>query len=143
MLAYLDQQFFGRITTFLAQGGQPRDIPDQGFVPDLDKRGAIRSVYDGRYKLARYFSPREHHMPRTLEQLFERNDVELFDLQTDPDEMNNLALDRTKNGEVLLAMNDKLNALIEDEVGEDIGQMLPGDDPQRWRLTSETHKVRI
>jgi arylsulfatase len=143
MLAYLDQNLMGSVATFLAQGGKPEDIPAQGFLPDLRKRGAIRSVYDGRYKFSRYFSPREHHSPGTLEDLFARNDVELFDLQADPEEMTNLALDQKTHGELLLAMNAKLNALIEDEVGEDIGQMLPGDDPKRWRLGSDTHKVRM
>ena len=57
---------------------QPQDLPAQGFRPNLKKRGAIRSVYDGRHKLNRYFAPLEHHMPRTMEQLFAHNDVDLF-----------------------------------------------------------------
>ncbi|MDJ0950693.1 MAG: sulfatase-like hydrolase/transferase [Alphaproteobacteria bacterium] len=143
MLAYLDQNLLGSVAKFLADGGKPADIPAQGYRPDLRKRGAIRAVYDGRYKLARYFSPEEHHMPRTLEDLLARNDVELFDLETDPQEMTNLVLDQQANGALLLAMNDKLNALIEDEVGEDLGQMLPGDDPARWRLDPNIHKVNM
>ena len=103
----------------------------------------IRSVYDGRYKLSRYFSPEEHHTPRNLEDLLAINDVELFDLEADRDEVQNLALEPKANGELLLAMNDKLNALIEDEVGEDIGQMLPGDDPARWRLDPSIHQIRM
>ena len=64
-------------------------------------------------------------------------------MATDPNELTNLALDRRKSGDLLLAMNDKLNALIEKEVGEDAGQMLPGDDPARWRLKSDIHKLRM
>jgi arylsulfatase len=47
--------------------------------------------------------------------------VGLYDLQNDPDEMNNLANpDNPDYDEGLLAtMNAKLNALIEAEIGED------------------------
>jgi hypothetical protein len=61
----------------------------------------------------------------TLEALFAENDVELFDLQRDPSEMHNLALDRDRNEELLLAMNEKRNAAIEGEVGSDTGDGLP------------------
>ncbi len=44
------------------------------------KRGAIRSVFDGRYQFTRYFSPKQHNRPTSLEALFKLNDVELFDL---------------------------------------------------------------
>lgn len=44
----------------------------------------------------------------------------------DPDEVANLAVDRAKHGELLLAMNDSLNKLIEAQVGEAVGQMLSG-----------------
>jgi len=36
-----------------------------------------------------------------------------------------LAIDRKKSGDLLEAMNAKLNALLDAEVGEDVGQMLP------------------
>ena len=78
--------------------------------------------------ISRYYSPQEHHVPRTLGQLFANNDVELFDLKSDPLEMNNLAIDRKKYGDLILTMNNKLNLLIELEVGDDLCQMLPGGD---------------
>jgi arylsulfatase len=49
--------------------------------------------------------------------------------------MHNLALDRVKNAELLLAMNAKLNSLIDSEVGEDVGQMLPGGVDGGWVAT--------
>ncbi len=143
MLAYLDQGLLGGVAEFLAAGGKPEELPAQGLRPDLRKRGAIRTVYDGRYKFSRYFSPEEHHMPRSLEELSALNDVELFDLESDPQETDNLALQDRAQGDLLLAMNDKLNALIEDEVGEDVGQMLPGEDPKRWRLDPDIHNLRM
>ncbi len=57
--------------------------------------------------------------------------------------MRNLAIDRQKYGDLLLAMNDKLNLLIEQEVGEDIGQMLPGGADANWRLSPELKHLRM
>ncbi len=110
-----------KISQFIRDGGKPSELPEKNWRPDLSKRGAIRSVYDGRYKLNRYSSPQEHHIPRSIEELFANNDVELFDLESDPKEMNKLATNRRGNGDLLIAMNDKLNALIESEIGEDNG----------------------
>ncbi len=55
-----------------------------------------------------------------------------IDLEADPDEMQNLAVEPRKHGELLLAMNDKMNALIDSEVDEpDDGSFLPGKDANR------------
>ena len=143
MFAYIDAAFLPNIAKFFAEGGNPEEIANQGFRPNLKKRGAIRSVYDGQYKLSRYFSPLEHHVPHTIEQLFANNDVELFDLKKDPLEINNLAIDRKKYGDLILTMNNKLNLLIEDEVGEDEGQMLPSDAGADWKLSPELKHLRM
>ena len=58
----------------------------------LDKRGFLSFVFDGRYKFTRHYAPSAFNTPRTLEEIFANNDVQLFDLQSDPDEMHNLAL---------------------------------------------------
>jgi len=143
MFAYIDGDFLMSVSRFIREGGKPADLPSQGFRPDLMKRGAIRSVFDGHYKLNRYFSPQQHHMPRSLEELFANNDVELFDLETDPHEMRNLAPDSRRHGDLIVAMNDKLNALIEAEVGEDVGQMLPGGADEKWQLDPSVTKLRM
>ena len=143
MLAFQDSDFLMSISQFIRDGGKPEDLPKQNFKPDLTKRGAIRSVFDGRYKLNRYFSPQEHHIPRSLEELFTNNDVELFDLETDPHEVLNLATDISLHGDLLVAMNEKLNALIETEVGEDSGQMLPGGADANWKLDPSVSKLRM
>jgi arylsulfatase len=143
MLAYLDGDFLMNVSKFLREGGKPAELADQGFRPNLKKRGAIRSVYDGRYKLNRYFSPQEHHIPRSIEELLANNDVELFDLVDDPYEMNNLATDSRRNGDLLVAMSEKLNILIEAEVGEDIGQMMPSGDNANWKLDPSLSHLRM
>lgn len=39
-------------------------------APDLSKRGAIRSVFDGRYQFSRYFAPTQHNRPTSIEGLW-------------------------------------------------------------------------
>jgi len=138
MLAYLDGDFLIKAVDYLQKGGKPADIKAAGIVPDLGKRGAVRSVFDGRYVFARYFSPKQHNRPTTLEELLRLNDVELYDTRTDPYEMTNLAAPTLRKRELLVAMNDKLNRLIDAEVGEDRGQMMPGGIEAGWEVTPET-----
>lgn len=145
MFAYVDGDFVQKAVAMLQQpDGKARlqeAVQAGGMRPDSSKRGAIRSVYDGRYRFARYFSPKQHHRPGSLEQLFKANDVELFDVERDPGELDNLALDRVRNAEVIEAMNAKLNALVDREVGEDVGQMLPGGVDGGWVLTDAVYDV--
>ena len=145
MFAYIDGDFMRQVVAMLQQpDGKARlqQAAQAGTLrPNLGKRGAIRSVYDGRYQLSRYYSPRQHHRPTTVEELYALNDLELFDLERDPLQLNNLALYRKENAELLLAMNAKLNALIDREVGEDVGQMLPQNVNGGWVLTDAVYDV--
>jgi len=52
-----------------------------------------------------------------MEELFLNNDLELFDTESDPFEMDNLARDPRIHGELIVMMNTKLNQLLEYEVG--------------------------
>nr|VFJ42289.1 MAG: arylsulfatase [Candidatus Kentron sp. FW] len=117
MLFFLDSDFI-RSLSLNRQKGTPTT------PPNIDKRGAIRMAFDGRYKFARYFAPSQHNTPETMEALLAHNDLELFDLERDIRETVNLGADPTANSELILGMNEKLNRLIEDEIGEDKGGML-------------------
>jgi arylsulfatase A-like enzyme len=138
MFAYLDGDFLLKAVEHLNKGGKPDQLKAAGIVPDMRKRGAVRSFYDGRYVFARYFSPKQHNRPATLEEVYRFNDVELYDLHADPLEMNNLAAGGTPRREIVAAMNEKLNRLIDAEVGEDRGQMLPGGIDAGWEVTQDT-----
>jgi arylsulfatase A-like enzyme len=143
MFAYIDQNFFKSIGQYFAQGGDADKLGAQGFKPNLRKRGAIRSIFDGRYKFSRYYSPLEHHTPTDMQQLFTFNDLELYDLQNDPNEMNNLARDTQSNRALIETMNNKLNVLIEQEVGDDVGQMLPTIEGTDWQLSASIKNIRL
>jgi len=140
MLAYLDGDFAYKALDFIHKGGKGNQLKASGIVPDLRKRGAIRSVYDGQYTYARYFSPKQHNRPGTLEQIRAFNEVELYDTAQDPLEAKNLAVGDKADNDLLLAMNDKLNRLIDTQVGEDRGAMLPGGIDAGWEVSAETMK---
>ncbi|MGI9577983.1 MAG: sulfatase-like hydrolase/transferase [Microthrixaceae bacterium] len=130
MFTGLDADFLGALATAKVTGNKPEQPPQM----DFSKRGAIRSVFDGRYRFSRYFAPTEHHRPETLEDLIRRNDLELFDLQTDPDEATNLAADPRATEETILRMNSLLNRMLDSEVGVDDGSFLPTGTQQPWEV---------
>lgn len=95
----------------------------------LDRRVLMRGLFDGTYKLARYFAPSNHHRPEG-EALFAENDLELYDTAADPGEVRNLAGDPTWRA-LVEVLNAQLNDLVDDEVGVDDGSEL-GGDPRRY-----------
>ncbi len=66
--------------------------PDKtmSYQADLSIRGMVRGLITEDYKFVRYFSPLEFNTPTTIEELYEKNDVRLFDLNQDPEELHNL-----------------------------------------------------
>jgi len=108
------QSNFGLMTTFLSAGRFPPK-------PDPHLKNQMRGIYDGRYKLGRYFSMKEHNMPATLDDLFRFNEVELYDTHLDPNEMNNLANQPDLYRDVLSSLNTQMNFLLETEIGVDDG----------------------
>jgi arylsulfatase len=99
--------------------------------PDWRKRGFLRGCTDGRYTFGRYFSPLDPHRPRDLETLFARNDVVLFDHETDPHESTNLAYDPAHRSAVAELLGT-LESLIDEEIGEDVHAWI--EDPERPHL---------
>src|SRR5262249_1480934 len=90
-----------------------------------------RTVFDGRYKFSRYFGPVDRNRPTTLDELYKANDVELFDLQTDPGETVNLAADRETHEDLIATMSAKLEAAIKAEIGVVEGREMP-ETPKVW-----------
>ena len=86
--------------------------------PDWRKRGFLRGCTDRRYTFGRYFSPLEPNRPRDLDELFAHNDVVLYDRDTDPDEVTNLAADPARRP-LVEEMRAKLEGLIDTEIGDD------------------------
>jgi arylsulfatase len=100
---------------------------DEVGLPNTEKRELFRCVFDGRYKLVRFFGLGHYNQPTSIEQLLSDNDTALYDLLLDPEEMDNLAnpTNPKYNEELLLTMNQKLNALIDAEIGEDKALFTP------------------
>jgi arylsulfatase len=92
----------------------------------LENRGFFRGVFDGRYKFARYFAPRDHHTPTDFETLVARNDLELYDTHDDPAELRNLGARPHQQRDLLWRLCRQTTALIEREVGDDRGAELTG-----------------
>jgi len=119
-----------RENTSLARSAKFQTI--ESFPVNWALRVSIRSIVDERYKFSRYFSFRQFNTPTTFEQLTAMNDLELYDLIEDPEEMKNLAHDFDINKDLIAMMNAKLNALIAREIGIDDGSFLPLKDWIDW-----------
>ena len=130
-----DGDLFQHVIEAKSEGKKPvLAMLKDGFKPNMKKRGSLRTVFDGRYKFTRYFSPLDHNKPTTLDELYQWNDVELYDLANDPDEMVNLGVDRSANKDLILAMNTKLNDIIKTEIGVDDGRELPNIPLVDWTV---------
>ena len=135
-LAQNDSALMKLMAEAKAAGKDVKDVvKETGFKPDLRKRGSLRTVFDGRHKFTRYFSPLQRNRPTTLDALYEYNDPELFDLEKDPAEMRNLAATKGANEATVLAMNAKLNAAVEAEIGKDDGREMPDVNGIAWAIT--------
>lgn len=109
----------------------------EDFPIDWPLRVAIRSITTDEYKFGRYFSFKQFNTPRTEKELLALNDLELYDLENDPEETHNLAYDFQKNRSIVLEMNTKLNALIHNEIGVDDGSFLPLTHWVNWKSTQK------
>ena len=128
MLSFQDAHWARKMDQYMRDAKSPLAAKIKELIkiePDFHDRCGIRSAFDGRYRFSRYFSPLDFNTPATYESLTASNDLELYDLQEDAEEIYNLAADPKSNGELIIAMNAKLNGRIADEVGDDNGSFLP------------------
>ena len=122
-LQTVDPLYMMRVCRDIAHGRFAPPFAD--VKPDMTPRGFISFVYDGRYKFARYYAPDNFNTPKTFEDVLANNDLELFDLVADPDEMNNLAAKPQDNKDLIMRTNGLLNRMIAKEVGVNDGSFLP------------------
>lgn len=106
---------------FWSQFGEedtPARLQSGELRPSWDKRGFLRGYTDERYSFGRYFAPLEPNRPRSIEELYARNDVVLYDRVEDPHELTNLAADPAHR-ELVGTCLAKLEGLITEEIGAD------------------------
>jgi len=91
-----------------------------------EERALYRAVVTSRYKLARHFAARQHHVPATVSALRALNDLELYNLARDAAERRNIAAGGNFDRGLLKELNAVLNTLIDDELGGEDAGYLPG-----------------
>ena len=135
-IATNDAAMIGKAADFITSGKTMKDLIASGARADLTKRGTVRTAFDGRYKFTRYLSPVQRNRPRNLDQLYASNDVELFDLDSDPNELTNLAAVKGENAGLVQQMSDKLERAIAAEIRVDDGREMPDLQGQKisWAL---------
>ena len=127
MFLYLDAAWFAPMMRAVGSDkpGADKMAKIAALQPNFNNRGAIRGIFDGRYRFGRYFSPLRFNRPTTYEALVADNDLEVYDLQEDPQETRNLAQDGRVGRDLMMALNETLNGRIDEEVGVDDGGFLP------------------
>ena len=135
-IATNDASMIGKAADFITSGKTMKDLIATGARPDLTKRGTVRTAFDGRYKFTRYLSPLQRNRPSNLDELYAHNDVELFDLEHDPNELTNLAASKGENTELAQLMSAKLERAIKREIRADDGREMPDLQGQKinWAL---------
>ena len=132
MLIKMGKHFDGKsqieVATELAEkrGADPVEFSYPEDFIQFDTRTMGRGIITKKYKYSRWFAPGDHHMPERWTTLVGRNDLELYDIENDPLELNNLAFNPETKRDLIMDLNARLNKLIEKEVGEDFGSHLPG-----------------
>lgn len=94
----------------------------EGYKIDIHNRGFVRGIITSNYKFARYFSPVGFNKPTNIDELYRDNDVEMYDMiLRGSDETKNMAADKVGNASKIIEYSNKLNNLIEREIGSNDG----------------------
>jgi arylsulfatase A-like enzyme len=128
MLSFQDAKWATKMDEYMRDANAPMADKIADLIkiePDFNDRCAIRSVFDGRHRFSRYFAPLDFNTPTTYEQLIAKNDLELYDLHNDAEEIHNLAMGKGVDTDLVMSMNAKLNDRLAEEVGDDNGSFLP------------------
>ena len=73
-----------------------------------------------KYKFLRWFAPRDHLKLESWSSLLGRNDLEFYDTENDPLELNNRVQGPEANKDLILKLKDRLNKRVEREIGADL-----------------------
>lgn len=134
-IATNDSELTRIVSEARAAGQDPKAaVKAAGYRPNMKKRGSVRTVFDGRYKFSRYFAPIDRNQPKDIDELYRWNDVELFDLEKDPQETTNLATSSNSNPELAMRMSQKLESIIKAEIGTDDGREMPAFEGVDWNI---------
>jgi arylsulfatase A-like enzyme len=124
--AFLDHRSVARFSAALERNPVSKFAELTSILRDAShERGLMRGSTNGRYKFARYFSPRNSVQPHDWDNLVKDSDFELYDLQSDPGETINLAAEPLRHRDTILTMNALTNSLAASEIGADDGAYLP------------------
>lgn len=96
-----------------------RAAPHEGVDAPGAVRGFLQGVITERYKFGRFLSPGPQPLPDTWELLETQCDLLLYDVELDPDERVNLAL-QDSHRSLVVRLNEQLNALLEREIEGDL-----------------------
>ena len=102
----------------------PKRIQSGELRPDWNKRGFLRGYTDERFTFGRYFSPLAPNRPGDVDALLAKNDVVLYDRDSDPTEQHNLA-NEPASREVVAKYCALLESLIDAEIGADLHAWVP------------------
>ena len=111
----------------------------------VGERPFCQAIITQQWKFARYFSGLSGYaLPTTLDVLMAQNDLVLFDVERDPDEIINLVQTKEgidKHSVLVMELNWHLNRLLEKEATRGAGVQMPwlmADEPcadgQRSRM---------
>jgi arylsulfatase A-like enzyme len=125
-IAFAEHRNVRRFSEALKINGPKRMLEIKSMLDEgLKNRSQMRGIYDGRWKFSRYCSPLDMSQPGSFDALMSSHDIELYDTQSDPGEVQNLATQAPAMRGEIERLNASLNRLIAKEIGKDDCGFLP------------------